>query len=140
MTRKSPLPELFRMKSRISCIAATYSTPYFIKSSKRYDNLCLISAVHHLYSSVGSLLNIGAERFSLLRFDGTHQDSSRNMGERLSQPLTAHMLRRCSTLFQKILRMMAPAVPGKEWLFRISLFLTDLRMRKNLQRKYFRNL
>ena len=56
--------------SRISHISATSSTPYFVKAGKRYDNqVCLITALRHVHSNAGALLNIGAERFSLLLFD-----------------------------------------------------------------------
>ena len=60
--------------SRISQVSATSSTPYFVKADKRYDNqVCLISALRHVHSNAGVLLNIGAERFSLLLF---HENGS----------------------------------------------------------------
>ncbi|MCE5274699.1 MAG: acyl-CoA dehydratase activase [Deltaproteobacteria bacterium] len=41
-----------------------------MKAGKRYDNqVCLISALRHVHSNAAALLNIGAERFSLLLFD-----------------------------------------------------------------------
>jgi predicted CoA-substrate-specific enzyme activase len=56
--------------SEIAHIAATCSTPYFIKASKRYDNnVCLITSVQRLHGSARGLLNIGGERFCLLIFD-----------------------------------------------------------------------
>jgi predicted CoA-substrate-specific enzyme activase len=67
--------------SDISRISATSSSPYFIKTENRYDNqVCLIAALHHLYGNAGALLNIGAERFSLLIFDenGTYRKCRTN--------------------------------------------------------------
>jgi predicted CoA-substrate-specific enzyme activase len=67
--------------SGISRVSATSSTPYFVKAGKRYDNqVCLISAFRHVHSDAGALLNIGAERFSLLLFDenGTYRKCKTN--------------------------------------------------------------
>lgn len=67
--------------SHISQVSATSSTPYFVKAGHRYDNqVCLISALRHVHSNAGTLLNIGAERFSLLLFDenGTYRKCKTN--------------------------------------------------------------
>ncbi|MEN6446635.1 MAG: acyl-CoA dehydratase activase [Syntrophaceae bacterium] len=56
--------------SGISQVAATSSTPGFVRGSKRYDNnVCLIAGVRRVHPDAGAILNIGAERFSLLLFD-----------------------------------------------------------------------
>jgi predicted CoA-substrate-specific enzyme activase len=62
--------------THISRVCSTSSTPYFVKTMKVYDNqVCLITALQHLHHNAGALLNIGAEKFSLLVFDenGTYR-------------------------------------------------------------------
>ncbi len=56
--------------ARIKAVAATTSTPSFIRSDRRIDNqICLISAAKHLHPSSRSILVVGGERFGLVRFD-----------------------------------------------------------------------
>lgn len=61
--------------SRIRAIAATTSTPGFIRSDRRFDNqLCLIIAAKRRHPDCRSILVVGGERFGLVRFaeDGTY--------------------------------------------------------------------
>ena len=54
----------------IASIAATASTPGYINAAKRYDNqVAVMSTARHLHGSVRSILNVGAEKFSLILFD-----------------------------------------------------------------------
>ncbi|HHO76155.1 MAG TPA: CoA activase, partial [Deltaproteobacteria bacterium] len=54
----------------IGSIAATSSTPSFIKAVKSYDTqVAIIAAAKHLHEDVRYVLNVGGERFSLIEFD-----------------------------------------------------------------------
>jgi len=56
--------------SPIGAVAATTSTPSFIRSDHRFDNqVCLITAARRLHPDVRSILVVGGERFGLIRFD-----------------------------------------------------------------------
>ncbi|MGC9325546.1 MAG: acyl-CoA dehydratase activase [Desulfomonilia bacterium] len=56
--------------SRVESIAATTSTPAYVKVATRYDNQTAhMEAVHHLHPQVGAILNVGGERFSLVFYD-----------------------------------------------------------------------
>ncbi|MBT8397005.1 MAG: CoA activase, partial [Gemmatimonadetes bacterium] len=51
-------------------IAATTSTPSFLRSHRRYDNqICLITSARRFHPEARSILVVGAERFGLVRFD-----------------------------------------------------------------------
>lgn len=63
MLEKFPLQD-------IASIAATASTPGYVKAAGRYDNqVAIMSASRHLHGSVKAILNVGAEKFSLILFD-----------------------------------------------------------------------
>ena len=56
-------------------VAATTSTPPFIRSDLRFDNqICLITSARRLHPEARSILLVGGERFGLVRFglDGTY--------------------------------------------------------------------
>lgn len=60
---------------RILGIAATTSTPAFIRADARFDNqICLITAARRRHPDCRSILVVGGERFGLVRFaaDGTY--------------------------------------------------------------------
>jgi predicted CoA-substrate-specific enzyme activase len=62
-------------------VAKTSSTPESIQASATYDTqVALISAAQHRHARVGSILVLGGERFSLIRFDadGHYRDSRTN--------------------------------------------------------------
>ncbi|MGD2124318.1 MAG: hypothetical protein PVJ76_21490, partial [Gemmatimonadota bacterium] len=51
-------------------IAATTSTPAFLRSDRRYNNqICLIASARRVHPVARSILVVGAERFGLVRFD-----------------------------------------------------------------------
>ncbi len=55
---------------RIDYIAATPSSTFYINSDIQYDQLvAVIRAGRHLHSSIGSILNVGGEKFNLSYFD-----------------------------------------------------------------------
>ena len=57
----------------INYVAATDSTPSFIKINQSYDEqLTIIRAVKYYYRIFDAILHIGGEKFSLSRFDGNH--------------------------------------------------------------------
>ncbi len=56
--------------SRIGAVAATTSTPSFIRADHRFDNqICLITAARRFHPEARSILVVGGERFGLVRFD-----------------------------------------------------------------------
>ncbi|MCJ7627648.1 MAG: hypothetical protein MUO50_04575, partial [Longimicrobiales bacterium] len=56
--------------SRIGAVAATTSTPSFIRADHRFDNqICLITAGRRFHPEARSILVVGGERFGLVRFD-----------------------------------------------------------------------
>lgn len=56
--------------ARIRAVAATTSTPGFIRSDGRIDNqICLITAARRRHPECRSILVVGGERFGLVRFD-----------------------------------------------------------------------
>jgi predicted CoA-substrate-specific enzyme activase len=51
-------------------LAATTSSPLFINAKKRYDDrVCLIEAFRQYYDRVGTILQVGGERFGAVFFD-----------------------------------------------------------------------
>ncbi|MBU1697404.1 MAG: hypothetical protein KKD21_10240 [Proteobacteria bacterium] len=57
----------------INYVAATDSTPSFIKINQSYDEqLTIIRAAKHYHKIFDAILHIGGEKFSLSRFDGNH--------------------------------------------------------------------
>ena len=57
----------------INYVAATDSTPSFIKISRSYDEqLTIIRAAKHYHKIFDAILHIGGEKFSLSRFDEEH--------------------------------------------------------------------
>ena len=57
-------------RDRIGAVAATMSTPGFIRASGRFDNqICLITAARARHPDCRSVLVMGGERFGLVRFD-----------------------------------------------------------------------
>ena len=57
-------------QTTIAAVAATTSTPSFVRADGRFDNqICLITSARRLYPQARSLLVVGAERFGLVRFD-----------------------------------------------------------------------
>ncbi len=62
-------------------IACTSSTPKITKSKAVYDSqVCFIAAAKHFCKEAGSVLVVGAEKFSLIRFDrsGNYKDCKTN--------------------------------------------------------------
>ena len=56
--------------ARIRAVAATTSTPGFIRADGRIDNqICLITAARRRHPRCRSILVVGGERFGLVRFD-----------------------------------------------------------------------
>ena len=58
-----------------TAVAATTSTPSFIRSDLRFDNqICLITTARRFHPETRSILVVGGERFGLVRFglDGTY--------------------------------------------------------------------
>lgn len=54
------------------CVSATSSTPASVRCSERVDNqVAVIAAARRLHPGVCSILQVGAERFSLILFDST---------------------------------------------------------------------
>ncbi len=61
--------------AHLRAVAATTSTPGFIRSDRRIDNqICLITAARRRHPDCRSILVVGGERFGLVRFaaDGTY--------------------------------------------------------------------
>lgn len=62
-------------------LARTAGSPETLRSSASYDNhICTITAAKRLHDAVGSILLVGGERFSLIRFDehGHYADTKSN--------------------------------------------------------------
>lgn len=56
--------------SRVALIAATASTPQSIKRDVEIDDqVAIIGSAKHLHGKIGSILNVGGEKFSLSLFD-----------------------------------------------------------------------
>lgn len=65
----------------IDTVISTRSVPGTIKSDARIDNyVALIEGVKQSYPQIGSILNIGGEKFNLIRFDenGNYQSNHKN--------------------------------------------------------------
>ncbi len=56
--------------NNICSIAATSSTPDLLRQARKYDNqVAIIAAARHLHPGARTILNVGGEKFSLIRFD-----------------------------------------------------------------------
>ncbi len=56
--------------SKIGAIAATSSTPKFLRTTRIYDNpVAVIAACRHFFPRIGSILLVGGERFGVIHFD-----------------------------------------------------------------------
>ncbi len=54
----------------ISSIACSSSTPGILKNASVYDSqICLINGVLSMHKKIGSILNVGGEKFGLIQFD-----------------------------------------------------------------------
>jgi len=55
----------------ICWVAATSSTPSYLRASWRYDNrVAIMEAARHFHQHIGSILVVGGEAFGLIGFDG----------------------------------------------------------------------
>ena len=56
--------------SSVGRVAATTSTPAFIRADQRFNNqICLITTGRRFHPGARSILVVGGERFGLVRFD-----------------------------------------------------------------------
>ncbi len=68
---------------RVGWVATTSSTKDGIRATETYDtHVAYITAARHLYGTVGTILLLGGEKFSLIRFDGQGEylDTRTNSG------------------------------------------------------------